>query len=252
MSNNILETLIRRYAIGPQEPDIDLDDIPQLASIIEETLNNFDIFIGDVYCDRFGYLLSMDLETPEEKAYTLPGMAGLELDICKFCDSLDLLDKKAFPYASVAADGIRNILAGRSDVLEKGKDDSSSKKEEKESVLEQMKDLLDNNLSHGSGINDKWHYKRHKENYECDNVYEHMNENGFYDRAISFSVKIPDKDPMAFKIIIHGSSSDRKFAEKDELKPYLEDLIADSITPISDEYKKLANSLSRSKTGQGR
>ncbi len=251
MANHILETLIRRYAIGPQEPDIDLDDIPKLAESIEETLNNFDIFIGDVYCDRFGYLLSMDLETPDQKAYTLPGMAGLELDICKFCDSLELLDKNAFPYASSAAKGIKEILAGRSDVLENDVA-SSSKKEDKESILEEMKDLLEDTLPYGSGINDIWHFKRHKDNFECDNAYDHMNDVGMYDRCILFSVKIPDKDPMKFNVVFHGSSADHKFAQRDDLRSYLEDLIADSISPVCEEYKKLANSLSKSKVKQGR
>ena len=79
-------------------------------------------------------------------------------------------------------------------------------------------------LSHGSGINSEWIITDKGSYLKCVNSYHAMNEDGYYVGHASFSVIIPIKDPLSFRLNFHGSFAQylNKFYG---LRDYLEDVI---------------------------
>ena len=101
--------------------------------------------------------------------------------------------------------------------------------------------FLRENLPSGSGFNNPWDIEFAGHEFYCESVFEHMNDNGMYDRNIAFMVEIPFDNAMDFRIVI-GNQSDRKFAEADDLVSYFEDTIAECLRPVAEKFEKLIDS----------
>jgi hypothetical protein len=83
-------------------------------------------------------------------------------------------------------------------------------------------------LPHGSGIDCKWEVEEFKPSILCKNSYHVMDENGYYDGYIDFSVRIPKHEPLDFEVHF-ATSSGRTHAKDLGLVEYLEDTIFWSI-----------------------
>lgn len=92
-------------------------------------------------------------------------------------------------------------------------------------------------LPHGSGIDCKWEVEEFKPSLVCRNSYHVMNEHGFYDGYIDFSVRISRHEPLDFEVYFRTSSG-RRYAKKNGLKDYLEDTIYWSIRNWLDKENK--------------
>ena len=113
-----------------------------------------------------------------------------------------------------------------------------------EDFLDDFADALkDHILPSGSGINSDWKisYSNDAKHISCSNIYDHMNEVGFYDATIPFKVDIPVEDPLGFSLTFTGDDVNRAFAEEDDLGSYLEDAIAFSLDDHAKEIKAYAD-----------
>lgn len=79
-------------------------------------------------------------------------------------------------------------------------------------------------LPHGSGIDCKWTYERKIDRLVFYNSFHCMDENGFYDGYADFSVMLPFRDILDFKLRFHGKESQYK-NQKYMLRGYLEESI---------------------------
>ena len=98
---------------------------------------------------------------------------------------------------------------------------------------------LKENLSHGSGINGDWFIEDHGSYIGCYNLFETMNENGYYDGVVDFQLIIPKKNPEEFKLHFQGRRS-HYYANKYMLRDYLEDCFAEDIRTILKETNQNA------------
>lgn len=113
-----------------------------------------------------------------------------------------------------------------------------------EDFLDNFADALnDHILPSGSGINSDWKisYSNDAKHISCSNIYDHMNEAGFYDATIPFKVDIPVEDPLGFSLTFTGDDMNQAFAEEDDLGSYLEDVIAYSLDNHAKEIKAYAD-----------
>ena len=102
-------------------------------------------------------------------------------------------------------------------------------------------------LPSGSGINSDWDisYSNDARTVSCSNVYDHMNEAGFYDAAIPFKVDIPIENPLGFDLSITGDDVARAFAEEDELGSYLEDTMAYALDEHTKDFQDFAKEVNK-------
>ena len=79
-------------------------------------------------------------------------------------------------------------------------------------------------LPHGSGINSQWIITDRGSYLKCENSFHAMNDGGYYVGYAYFSVIIPMKDPLSFRLHFHGGYSQyiNRFYG---LRDYLEDTI---------------------------
>jgi hypothetical protein len=83
-------------------------------------------------------------------------------------------------------------------------------------------------LPHGSGINGGWHIETNQTRIKASNFYEPMNEVGFYDGIAYFTLYIPLKSPIDFKLHFNDKYS-QYYNRKYMLRDYLEDTIAECL-----------------------
>ena len=79
-------------------------------------------------------------------------------------------------------------------------------------------------LPHGSGINDDWDICNRENFWECKNFWDCINNDGYYDGFIDFTVRIYKNENREFRIFINGNRSHNK-NKKYHIKEYLEDTI---------------------------
>ena len=60
-------------------------------------------------------------------------------------------------------------------------------------------------LPHGSGIDCDWVFNEQKNYWKCENAFHCMDENGFYVGYADFSIIIPKKKPLDFRLHFHGA-----------------------------------------------
>jgi hypothetical protein len=98
-------------------------------------------------------------------------------------------------------------------------------------MVDLTRDLLLDELPHGSGINGDWIISETKDRFIATNFYDTMNENGFYDVAVDFQLTIPKKNPMDFRLKFIGSRA-QYYVKKYMLRDYLEETFANAIEDI--------------------
>ena len=92
-------------------------------------------------------------------------------------------------------------------------------------------DRIANLLPHGSGINGYWSVEEHDTYWTCRNSYDTMNEGGYYDYTVHFSLVIPKRNPQDFRLHFHGYQYP---VQKYNLRDYLEFEFAQAIDEIFD------------------
>lgn len=83
-------------------------------------------------------------------------------------------------------------------------------------------------LPHGSGINGKWYVdytKTHGNKITLTNTYDTMNENGYYDTVVNFSLTILPSLQFGFEMHIRGN-----FGKYQDVKDYLYDILRESLS----------------------
>lgn len=75
---------------------------------------------------------------------------------------------------------------------------------------------------HGGGINYDYRIECNGDNMYFHNAYDYMNENGFYDGVIPFTLIVSLKRDDDIRIVFHADSRMRHKAEDIGLKGYLE------------------------------
>jgi hypothetical protein len=102
---------------------------------------------------------------------------------------------------------------------------------------EYLENYLLNKLSHGSGINGKWQYDYTKSNANkiiLRNTYDAMNENGFYDKYINFTVTVSPS--LAFEIDLSITGN---FGKYQDIKEYLHEILySDLVNEIDTDCTK--------------
>lgn len=92
-------------------------------------------------------------------------------------------------------------------------------------------------LPHGAGINSSWQYRDTGQSVRVSNVFECMNETGYYDGQVEFTVII--RKPVlykweGFKLQFNGARS-QYYARKYQLRDYLDELIFDCLSAHFDK-----------------
>ena len=88
--------------------------------------------------------------------------------------------------------------------------------------------ILMDKLPSGSGINCKWDIMDKGKYFKCLNAFHCMDEHGYYDGWVDFSVIIPKNKPLDFKLHFHGDYAQGK-NRKYMLRDYLEDTIYNAL-----------------------
>lgn len=97
-----------------------------------------------------------------------------------------------------------------------------------------IEDAVKKILPHGSGINYTWiiNYKSNGD-IVCLNMYDRMDENGFYDGVFPF--KVIFKNDGSFNVHFRELTSyGYKLAREEMLKSYLEDVFVESVDKVND------------------
>ncbi|MHA1372523.1 MAG: hypothetical protein ACTSRA_22720 [Promethearchaeota archaeon] len=78
-------------------------------------------------------------------------------------------------------------------------------------------------IPHGSGIDGNWEITDKGKYFKCENSFHCMDEYGFYEGYADFSLIIPKKKPLDFRLHFHGKYS-QYLNYKYGLRNYLEEL----------------------------
>lgn len=106
--------------------------------------------------------------------------------------------------------------------------------------------LRDEVLPSGSGFDYDWDISHSKDGKKlhCETAYHHMDgDTGMYDAIVDFAVDIPVRNPMAFEVKLTGDEAINRFARKDQLPEYIEDVMADRISENAKIIKDGAKSI---------
>jgi hypothetical protein len=95
-----------------------------------------------------------------------------------------------------------------------------------------MIDTLINILPVGAGLDASWHLEEDKNKIIASSSFHCMNEHGYYDGWIDFSIEIPKNNPLNFKLKFQTDSAGWYRIYKYMLREYLEDIIAYSLGDI--------------------
>lgn len=91
-------------------------------------------------------------------------------------------------------------------------------------------------LPHGSGIDADYSVEEKDSKYIVENEYHCMDEYGGYDGWIPFQLIIPKNDPTNFKLHFTNLNSAGWYrVYKYQLRPYLEDLYAMTLTELEED-----------------
>lgn len=80
-------------------------------------------------------------------------------------------------------------------------------------------------LPHGSGIDYDWTLRENKNFVYAENAYHYMNENGFYDGILPFTIRFPKDDMKNFSLHFHVNSAGRYRVNKGCVRDYIIDTI---------------------------
>lgn len=99
---------------------------------------------------------------------------------------------------------------------------------------ETLNNLLEN-LPHGNGLDYTWHYDFTKSNENkiiLTMSYHAMDENGYYDRIIDFTVSVKPSLINDIRLSINGN-----FGKYQDIKNYLYEILSDSLCQNIDLFK---------------
>jgi len=91
-------------------------------------------------------------------------------------------------------------------------------------ALSPWKEKIVKALPHGAGINSTWQISDKGSYLKCECSYQVMNCDGYYVGWADFSVIVPGKDPLDFRLHFHGDCA-QNFNKTYQLREYLEDTI---------------------------
>jgi len=90
-------------------------------------------------------------------------------------------------------------------------------------------------LPRGSGINSDYNIIEKENKFIISNVYHYMNEHGFYDGYLPFSIHLNKNNVNDFKLLFNGLNSNGYYrVNKSMLRDYLEDLFAEIFYELGD------------------
>ena len=95
-------------------------------------------------------------------------------------------------------------------------------------TLDQLKKVLPS----GSGIDYNWELEEHGKYIYAKNAYHFMNEYGFYDGVLPFTIKFYSDDMTKFDLHFHVNGAGRYRVNKGGVREYIEDTISYSISQI--------------------
>lgn len=95
---------------------------------------------------------------------------------------------------------------------------------------ESLEYLMKDKLPHGSGIDCTWEIELKKEFIICKNSWHLMNENGYYDGYIDFTIKVNPDKPEDFKLTFQTNSRGYYQIQKHDLRTYLEEIFYTTLT----------------------
>ena len=101
-------------------------------------------------------------------------------------------------------------------------------KENKEAVkltIEKLEEIL----PHGSGIDSDWYFEEKENKIIASCSYHCMDDVGYYDGWVDFSLTIPKNNPENFKLTFHTDYNGWNRIYKYMLRDYLEDIFAFAI-----------------------
>lgn len=107
-------------------------------------------------------------------------------------------------------------------------------------VYKFTEELLEDRLPHGSGIDCKWQIEDKGKYFKCVNAFHCMDENGFYCGYADFTLIIPKKNPLDFKLHFNGKQS-AYLNERYMLRDYLESTFHYSIQQMMAYVKSIGN-----------
>lgn len=92
---------------------------------------------------------------------------------------------------------------------------------------------LERSLSHGSGIDGRWNIEDKGRYIKACNFYHCMNSVGYYNGFASFTLIIPKKNPLDFRLHFNGKEAAYKNRQY-QLREYLEDVFYCDLEKVND------------------
>ena len=86
-------------------------------------------------------------------------------------------------------------------------------------------DELEKVLPHGSGIDYDWELEERGEYIYAKNAYHYMNEYGFYDGILPFTIRFRKDNLKIFSLHFHVNSAGRYRVNKGGVREYIKDTI---------------------------
>lgn len=93
-------------------------------------------------------------------------------------------------------------------------------------------DELKKVLPHGSGIDYDWELEECGKYIYAKNAYHYMNEYGFYDGILPFTIRFPKNKMNNFNLHFHVNGAGRYRVNKGGVREYIENCISYSVSQI--------------------
>ena len=103
-------------------------------------------------------------------------------------------------------------------------------------LAEKMEEFI-KELPHGSGIDYDWEWSESRKYWKFANAWHYLNEHGYYDGVLPFTLLIPKDDVMNYKIVFHVNGAGRYRVNKGCIKEYLLDHLYWAIYDNEDHLK---------------
>ena len=92
---------------------------------------------------------------------------------------------------------------------------------------------LEKVLPHGSGIDYDWELEERGKYIYAKNAYHYMNEDGFYDGILPFTIRFPKNKMSNFELHFHVNSAGRYRVNKGGVREYIEERVSDSVSQFN-------------------
>lgn len=92
--------------------------------------------------------------------------------------------------------------------------------------FDQLKEILPS----GSGVDYEWTFRENSKFIYAENAFHYMNEDGFYDGTLPFTLRIPKNDVMNFKLTFSVNGAGRYRVNKGGIREYIESIVSYSLS----------------------